>query len=138
MEVNGTAVGSNQKQKRIVIVEDDKFLRDLISQKLSKEGFWVHAAENGGDGEKFIYEDVPDIILLDIILPGTDGFEVLERIKKSEKIKNIPVLILSNLSQKNDIDRAKELGAEDFMVKSNFTPGEISQKIKDILTKKYL
>lgn len=138
METESSMVGSNQTQKRIVIVEDDKFLRDLISQKLSREGFWVHAAENGEDGEKFIYEDNPDVILLDIILPGMDGFEVLERIKKNEKVKNIPVLVLSNLSQKNDIDRAKELGAEDFMVKSNFTPGEISKKIKDILAKKYL
>ena len=138
MEAEAATVGGNQKQKRIVIVEDDKFLRDLISQKLSREGFFVHAAENGEDGEKFIYEDAPDIILLDIILPGMDGFEVLERIKKNEKVKNIPVLVLSNLSQKSDIDRAKELGAEDFMVKSNFTPEEISKKIQDILMRKYL
>ena len=126
------------EQKKIVIVEDDKFLRDLLTKKFSKEGFWVHAAKNGEEGEKFIYEDAPDIILLDIILPGFDGFEVLERIKKNEKTRNIPVLALSNLSQKADVDRAKNLGAEDFMVKSNFTPGEIFRKIKEILARRYL
>lgn len=128
----------NQKTgKKIVIVEDDKFLRDVISQKLSKEGFLVQAAENGEDGVKLIFGVTPDIILLDIILPGIDGFEVLERIKKDEKTKNIPVLMLSNLSQKADIDRAKMLGAEDFMIKSNFTPSEISARLKEILAKKY-
>ena len=133
---NGTPVAPSAK--KIVIVEDDKFLRDVISRKLTKEGFLVHSAENGEDGVKFIFEDNPDIILLDIILPGIDGFEVLERVKKDEKTKNIPVLVLSNLSQKSDVDRARALGAEDFMVKSNFTPGEISARLKEILAKKYL
>src|SRR3989344_1846631 len=113
-------------KSKILIIEDDKFLRDLLSQKLSREGF------------KSAVEDPPDLILLDLVLPGIDGFSILERIKKEAKLSSVPVLILSNLGQKEDVDRALALGAVDFMIKANFTPGEISERIKSILKKKYL
>ena len=78
------------------------------------------------------------MILLDLLLPGIDGFTILERLKADKKTASIPVVVLSNLGQPEDINRAMKLGAEDFMVKANFTPNEIIEKIKNVLNKKYL
>jgi len=122
---------------RLLIVEDDKFLRDLIVQKLQKEGFATIEALDGEEGLKLAKENLPDLVLLDLILPGLDGFEVLRQIKADPNTKLIPVIVLSNLGQKEDMDRAFAGGAEDFMVKANFTPGEIIAKIKVVLQKKY-
>ena len=130
---NGPAQGG----AKILIVEDDKFLRDLIVQKLKKEGFAIFEAVDGEEGLKITKEKHPDIILLDLILPGLDGFEVLRRIKSDAPIAQIPVIVLSNLGQKEDMDRAMSGGAEDFMIKAHFTPGEIIAKVKSILKKKY-
>jgi len=123
---------------KILIIEDDKFLRDLISQKLQHDGFAVKEATDGESGLEAALQDPPDLILLDLILPRLDGFAVLEKIKKDEKLKKTPVLVLSNLGQKDDVSRAILLGAEDFLIKSNFTLGEVVEKIKGILNKKYL
>ena len=121
----------------ILVIEDDKFLRDLIVQKLRREGFNPLEAIDGENGLKAVAEKRPDLILLDLILPGLDGFEVLKRLKADKDQANIPVIVLSNLGQKEDMDRALSGGAEDFMVKAHFTPGEIVAKIKSILQKKY-
>ena len=123
---------------KLLIIEDDKFLRDLIAQKLVREGFKVTPAAGGEEGLKAARENRPDLILLDLVLPGMDGFEILEQLKKDPQLSSIPVLILSNLSQKEDIDRALALGAIDFMIKANYTPGEITEKIKSILKKSYI
>lgn len=123
---------------KVLIIEDDKFLRDLMSQKLSHEGFSVKEAIDGEEGFKIALEDPPDLILLDLILPRIDGFSVLEKIKKESKLSHIPTVILSNLGQKEDVARAMSMGAEDFLIKSNFTLGEIVEKIKAILKKKYV
>ncbi|MBM3257939.1 MAG: response regulator [Candidatus Nealsonbacteria bacterium] len=119
--------------KKILIVEDDKFLRDLISQKLFKENFEIAQAVDGEDGVKKIKEEHPDLILLDLILPGIDGFEVLSQIKSDQNLSSIPVIILSNLGQKEDIEKGLKLGANDFLIKAHFTPGEIIEKIKNVL-----
>jgi len=119
--------------KKILIIEDDKFLRDLISQKLLKEGFDIAQAIDGEDGVKKIKEENPDLILLDLILPGIDGFEVLTQMKADQNLASIPVIILSNLGQKEDIEKGLKLGANDFLIKAHFTPGEIIEKIKSIL-----
>ncbi|HXK32215.1 MAG TPA: response regulator [Candidatus Paceibacterota bacterium] len=119
--------------KKILIVEDDKFLRDLISQKLLKESFDIAQAVDGEDGIKKIKEEHPDLILLDLILPGIDGFEVLTQMKADPSIASIPVIILSNLGQKEDIEKGLKLGANDFLIKAHFTPGEIIEKIKNVL-----
>ena len=124
-------------QAKILIIEDDKFLRDLISQKLQREGFRVFEAVDGEEGLKTAREKSPDIILLDLILPGLDGFEILRVLKGDKNTSQIPVIVLSNLGQKEDMDRALSGGAEDFMVKAHFTPGEIVTKIKSVLKKKY-
>lgn len=121
------------EKKKILIVEDDSFLRNLISQKLQKEGYEVAEAADGEEGLKKIKEEKPDLILLDLILPEIDGFEVLRRVKEDPLLASIPVIILSNLGQREDIERGMNLGAADFLIKAHFTPGEIIEKIKNIL-----
>lgn len=120
---------------KILIIEDDKFLRDLIAQKLRRENLSPLEAVDGEGSLKAAKEKRPDLILLDLILPGMDGFEILKRLKDDNASARIPVIVLSNLGQKEDMDRAISLGAEDFMVKAHFTPGEIVVKIKSILKK---
>ena len=118
---------------KIVIVEDDKFLRELITQKVQKEGYQVVEATNGEEGVAKTKAEKPDLVLLDLILPGIDGFEVLRQIKEDSEISGIPVVILSNLGQKDDVERGIQLGAADYLVKAHFTPGEILAKIKAVL-----
>ena len=119
--------------KKILIIEDDRFLRGLIIKKLGDEGFEVVEAVNGEDGIKKIEEIKPDLILLDLILPGMDGFEVLSQMKKKIEISQTPVIILSNLGQKEDIERGLNLGAIDYLIKAHFTPNEIIDKVKNAL-----
>lgn len=119
--------------KTILIIEDDKFLRELIAQKLRKEDYEVSEAVDGEEGMKKVKEEKVDLILLDLILPGIDGFEVLSRIKEDPLRTQIPVIILSNLGQKEDIERGLKLGAIDYLIKAHFTPGEIIDKIKNAL-----
>jgi len=118
---------------KILIIEDDKFLRELITKKVVQEGYEVVGAMDGEEGLRMTGEEQPNLILLDLILPTMDGFEVLRRLKEQESTKNIPVIILSNLGQKEDIDKGMQLGAEDYMIKAHFTPGEITEKIKSIV-----
>ncbi len=123
-------------EENILIVEDDKFLRELISKKLIGQGFKIDEAIDGEEGLKKLKEIKPDLVLLDLILPGLDGFDVLKRIKDDPRIASIPVLILSNLGQKDEIEKGLKLGAVDFLVKAHFTPGEIVQKIRQVFEKK--
>ena len=115
---------------KILIIEDDKFLRELIVRKLSQENFDVVEAIDGEEGIKKIKETIPDLLLLDLILPGIDGFEVLSKIKEEPATASIPVIILSNLGQREDIERGLKLGAVDYLVKAHFTPNEIIEKVK--------
>jgi len=119
--------------KKILIIEDDKFLRELIAQKLIKEGYDIVEAVDGEKGIKSVKEEKPDLILLDLILPGIDGFEVLSKIKEDPVLSQIPVIILSNLGQKDDIERGLKIGAVDYLIKAHFTPGEIVEKVKTVL-----
>ena len=119
--------------KNILIVEDDKFLRELIVQKLIKEGYDAAEAIDGEEGIKKVKTAKPDLVLLDLILPGIDGFEVLTRMKEDPSLAQIPVIILSNLGQKDDVERGLKLGAVDYLIKAHFTPREIIDKIKNKL-----
>jgi len=121
---------------KILIIEDDKFLRELIIQKLGKEGFEVAEAPEGEDGLVKMKEEKPDLVLLDLILPGIDGFEVLHRAKEDSELKDVPVIILSNLGQKDDVQKGVDLGAADYLIKAHFTPGEIVEKVKATLAGK--
>ena len=119
--------------KKVLVIEDDKFLRELISQKLSKEGYDVLEAIDGEKGVESLEKENPDVILLDLILPGIDGFEVLTKIKSMPEKSKIPVIILSNLGQKDDIEKGLNMGAVDYLIKAHFTPGEIIEKIRSII-----
>jgi DNA-binding response OmpR family regulator len=118
---------------KILIVEDDRFLRELIARKLKNEDYEVIEAVDGEEGAKLIKEGKPDLVLLDLILPGIDGFEVLKRAKEDPTTASIPVIILSNLGQREEIERGLKLGAIDYLIKAHFTPGEIIEKIKNII-----
>lgn len=119
--------------KKILVVEDDKFLRELIVKKLLGEGYDTVEAVDGEEGVKKIKEEKPDLVLLDLILPGIDGFGVLSQIREDPSVSSTPVIILSNLGQKDDVERGLKLGAVDYLIKAHFTPGEIIEKIKNIL-----
>ena len=121
---------------KILIIEDDSFLRELIVKKLFNEGFEVVEGVDGEEGLKKAQEEPGiDIVLLDLILPGIGGFDVLAKMKEYAKTAAIPVVILSNLGQKEDIEKGLKLGAIDFMIKAHFTPSEIIEKVKGILKK---
>jgi len=119
--------------KKILIIEDDKFLRRLITQKLTKEGYDTSEAADGEEGIKKVKEEKPDLVLLDLILPGIDGFGVLSRIKEDPDLVPIPVIILTNIDQKENIEKGLKMGAVDYLIKAHFTPGEIVEKIKAAL-----
>lgn len=121
--------------KKILIIEDDKFLRELIAQKIAKQGYIVVEAIDGEDGIEEFKKEKPDLVLLDLILPGIDGFEVLSQIKSNTELNKIPVIILSNLGQKEDIERGINLGADDYLIKAHFTPNEIMEKINKVIPK---
>lgn len=127
----------DQNGIKVMLVEDDSFLRDICAKKLSKEGFEVYEAIDGEEALKNVEKIKPDIVLLDIILPAIDGFEVLEKIKASSvvEVQKVPVIMLSNLGQKDDIDKAIKMGANDYMVKAHFSTEEIIEKIKSELGK---
>ena len=122
--------------KKILIIEDDKFLRELMVRKLeSDQGFEILSAIDGESGLKAMKEQKPDTVLLDLILPGMGGFDVLVKMKEDVALADIPVIILSNLGQQEDVDRGLQLGAVDFMIKAHFTPNEIVEKIRQVLAK---
>jgi DNA-binding response OmpR family regulator len=119
---------------KILIVEDDKFLRLLLERKLKNENFEVVAAEDGEEALEKIVTEKPDLILLDIILPKKSGFAVLQEINKDENLKRIPVFIISNLGQPEDIERGKNLGAKEYFVKAGLSLEELIKKIKIFAT----
>ncbi len=118
---------------KILLIEDDAFLLSMYTTKFELENFEVVAAEDGEKGVKLALEIRPSIILLDIILPNMDGFEALKKIKTDPATKDIPVILLTNLSQKTDIDRGLALGANDFLIKAHFIPSEVVEKVKKVL-----
>ncbi len=122
---------------KVMLVEDDSFLRDICAKKLSKEGFEVYEAIDGEEALKIVDKVKPDIVLLDIILPAIDGFEVLEKIRSNPnpETQKVPIIMLSNLGQKDDIEKALKIGANDYLVKAHFNTEEIIDKIKKELGK---
>ncbi|MSU54750.1 MAG: response regulator [Candidatus Staskawiczbacteria bacterium] len=119
--------------KKILLIEDEDMLRELITKRLTIGGYEIIQSTDGISGLKAAQEQRPDLVLLDIVLPGIDGFEVLEKIKNDASLSRMPVVMLSNLSQKNDIEKALKLGAVDYFIKINFTSEEVLEKIKNIL-----
>lgn len=123
--------------KKILIVDDDEFLLDMYSLKFREAGFRVELAHGGGDALKLLREGLStDLILLDIVMPDVDGFEFLRIAAKENLKKNTKIIVLSNLGQKEDIEKGIALGAEDYIVKANSTPSEVVKKIQSVLEKK--
>ncbi len=122
--------------KKILIIEDDSFLSDMYNTKFSSEGFEVTLAEDGEAAISLLSEKKEDfdMILLDVVMPKMNGIETLTKIKKIEKYKDVPVVMLTNLGQKEEIDKAISLGAKDYLVKSNYTPSEVVQKVSEMLS----
>lgn len=120
-----------------MIVEDDPMLVEIYEKKLTDAGFEIKVVNNGASVKDEALEWKPELILLDVVLPDMDGFEILELVKKEQEIKNIPVYVFSNLSAKEDIEKAINLGAAGFLTKSNFTPSQLSDELKRILGKDF-
>ena len=118
--------------KKILIIEDDAFLKNLESSKFTHEGFSVASAASLAEIEASMQEGNPDIILLDLMLPDTDGFELLKKFKADEATKAIPVIVFSNLSDDAEMKRVLDAGAAEFMVKSNFTLTDVIDKINSL------
>lgn len=122
--------------RKILIVDDDMFLLDMYALKFKESGFEVEFAMNGNEALKKIesLSKLPDIILLDILMPIMDGFETLKNIKENQSLKNVKVVILSNLGQKEEINKSLGLGADDFIIKAHNTPSEVVEKVKKIMS----
>lgn len=118
---------------KVLLVEDDKMILDMYTLKFSQEGYDIIQAENGKDGLDLAKKENPDIILLDIILPQMDGFTVLKEIKQVDGLKDVPVILLTNLGQDGDVKKGLELGANDYLIKANYTPSQVVDKVKSVL-----
>lgn len=119
--------------KSILLIEDDPFLIDIYTTKLKEAGFLVQVAPDGEEGLRKIENKKPDLLVLDIVLPRFTGFEFLKKIKSSPKFKKIPVVILSNLGQRAEIEEGLRLGATKYLIKAHYTPSEVVEEIKKVL-----
>jgi len=121
------------KKVKVLIVDDDAFLSGIYATKLELDGFAVVSARDGDEGLKAALKEIPDLILLDVLMPKLDGFEVLKRLKAEETTKHIPVIMLTNLGQKEDVEKGLQEGAADYLIKAHFVPAEAVAKIKKVL-----
>jgi CheY-like chemotaxis protein len=120
---------------KILLIEDEEIMIELLQKKLISEGYQVSVAKNGLEGLKKMKDEKPDLILLDIIMPKMGGFEVMEEMAKDQSLSAIPIIIISNSGQPVELGRAKELGAKDWLVKTEFDPQEVIDKIKKQMEK---
>lgn len=119
---------------RILLVEDDPFLIDIYSQKLTKAGFKVEVAQNGKSALQSLQKRKPQLVILDIVLPGIEGWEILRRIKKDRSLAKLKVVVLSNLGQKEEVEKGLKLGAVKYLIKAHYTPSEVVKEIKKVIT----
>jgi CheY-like chemotaxis protein len=115
--------------KKILLIEDEEIIISLLQKKLTREGYEVSAAKDGEEGLRAMRETEPDVILLDIIMPKMGGLEVLEEMNKDPNLKKIPVIVISNSGQPVELDQAQRLGAKDWLVKTQFDPKEVLEKV---------
>jgi DNA-binding response OmpR family regulator len=119
--------------KTVLLVEDDPFLIDIYFTKLKEAGFKPEVAKDGNTALKMIKEKKPDLLLLDIVLPHIDGWEILKALNKEGLVDHLKIVILSNLGQKSEVERGIKLGATKYLIKSDYTPSEVIEEIKKIL-----
>lgn len=122
------------RKKKILLIEDDLAVVRILETKLEIEGYEVLSAYNGKTGLEKVMKEKPNLILLDILLPKMNGFEVLRKIKENSETSSIPVMILSNLGEDENINRGIKLGAKDYIVKAHYNLEEIVRKIRQILS----
>lgn len=115
---------------KVLLIEDEKEVAELYRLKLSLDGYSVEVAENGEEGLKKALAARPELIFLDIKMPGMDGFEVLKHLRANKLTKDTPIVILSNFDEQEMIEKGLTLGANEYLIKSQFSPGEISAKAK--------
>jgi DNA-binding response OmpR family regulator len=118
--------------KKVMVIEDDKFLSSLIKNRLEKDGFTVFQAFDGEEATNFLRQNRPDLIVMDLVMPKVNGFEVLQTISITPQLEGVPVVILSNLAQDSDIEKARELGAKEYFVKVKISIDDLLKKIKDL------
>jgi DNA-binding response OmpR family regulator len=121
------------EKKKILIIEDDSILQEALLEFLTAEGFETISALDGEEGVKIGKEKKPDLILLDIVLPKMDGYEVLKAMKADESTKKIPIILLTNLGSLNDVQKALDLGATTYLIKADYKLEEVTKKIKEVL-----
>ncbi len=126
-------VKKNEDAVHVLLVEDDSFLANIYKTKFELEGFKVSVSSDGASGLADAKKKKPDIVLLDILLPKMDGFSVLTQLKKDAATKDIPVILLTNLGQKDDVEKGMELGAVDYLIKAHFKPSETVAKVRKVL-----
>ncbi|MFO7807330.1 MAG: response regulator [Candidatus Moraniibacteriota bacterium] len=123
-----------ENKKTVLLVEDDNFISEIYNTKLELEGFKVEVSMDGEEAVKKFKKINPDVVLLDVYLPKKDGWEVLEEIKQQEYFDKSKVLMLTNLGEKEQVEKARSFGVEDYFVKASYTPDEVVEKVKDILS----
>lgn len=122
------------KPLTILLIEDDSFISGMYQTKLSGLGYQVELIEEGEAAAARLQKDpLPDLVLLDVVLPKKDGFEILEQLRADGRTKQLPVILLTNLGQKPDVERGLKLGADDYIIKAHYTPSEVVEKIKQVL-----
>ena len=119
--------------KTILLIEDDPFLIDIYSTKLKEAGFTIEVAIDGEEALRKVKEKNPDLVVLDIVLPQIDGWEILKKIKSEDKFRNLKIIILSNLGQKEEVEKGISLGATKYLIKAHYTPSQIVEEIKKVL-----
>lgn len=122
---------TTDKKIRVLLIEDEKEVAELYKLKLTLDGYEVITAESGQDGLDKALRESPELIFLDIKMPEMDGFEVLKKLRGSSKTENVPVIILSNFDEEDLIEKGLTLGANEYLIKSQFTPEGISKKVKN-------
>ncbi|MBM3257969.1 MAG: response regulator [Candidatus Nealsonbacteria bacterium] len=119
--------------KQILLVEDDPFLIDIYSTKLKDSGFSVEVASDGEQALEKVKAKKPDLVLLDIVLPKISGWEILRKIKSEADLKNLKIIILSNLGQKEEVEKGMDLGVLKYLIKAHYTPSQVVEEIKKII-----
>ncbi|OGF27471.1 hypothetical protein A2331_00730 [Candidatus Falkowbacteria bacterium RIFOXYB2_FULL_34_18] len=118
---------------KILLIEDDNFLRRIYVERFSAEGFMVLDADNGKAGLQKAFDEIPNIILLDLMLPDMTGLKILEELKAEKRTKNVPVIMLSNINVDDKIKKAMDLGAKDYLIKIHMTPSEVVDKVREYI-----
>lgn len=130
---NASSAVVTEKREAVLLVEDDRFVSDIYKRKLSGDGYAVTHVENGRDALQCMERAIPDIVLLDVMMPVLNGMETLDAMKKDPRFANVPVIMLTNLGEREYVEKAEAFGVRDYIIKAHYTPSEVIKKIRDVL-----